>query len=501
MSQATLDRPEAEQQITQRESENARNGARDALSHLRRDFPFFAGIANRWTLIETNDDACPYAGTNGRELLYNPKGINGLAIEDLDWLMLHEAAHIAFAHHLRMEDDEGKVRDPKLWNIACDAAINSYMPPPKGFKLETNCVTPARLSSGLRAISGRPLHVAEKQSAEYYYDLIVREMKKAGLKPGTAEYGMFERGAGDGEIGGVMEDPRLAEARELEAQGKPGEAAAERLEAKLDHHDALRQGQDEAEAQGAPDGSPGSISGSGGKSEAKSTPKQQEWQREHAHKGGRGQGDGAGMIVSICEAAGMGAVKLDWKSILGRFLSHHAAVRSSYERPSRRLAYLRQCSSVPIVMPGRLSRDKGRGCVLMDTSGSMSDAACNAGLKEVEKMVSLMEVTVDLIQADTRLVEESIKSFTRHDFPLRVPAQWMGRGGTDLCPAIEEIGKRARRLGYDWLVIVTDMEWDVNEAHDPGLPTVWLSTVRALGQLRERETPAFGTVLGPLNVD
>jgi predicted metal-dependent peptidase len=93
--------------------------------------PFFATLVMTTPLVET--DEVPTAGTDMVKLYYNPEWINGLNDEEeVMGLLAHEVMHIAMMHGLR-----GYGRNPMVWNIACDFAINLVLDE-AGFKLPAN---------------------------------------------------------------------------------------------------------------------------------------------------------------------------------------------------------------------------------------------------------------------------------------------------------------------------------------------------------------------------
>lgn len=89
--------------------------------------PFFATIALRMEYVENPN--IPTCGTNGKKIVYNPDFINNLPPKFLKTLLCHEILHIVYLHHLRIGN-----RDKKLWNMACDYAINPILQK-SGFEL------------------------------------------------------------------------------------------------------------------------------------------------------------------------------------------------------------------------------------------------------------------------------------------------------------------------------------------------------------------------------
>jgi len=94
---------------------------------------------------------------------------------------------------------------------------------------------------------------------------------------------------------------------------------------------------------------------------------------------------------------------------------------------------------------------------------------------------------ITAILADTRVIEDAMRTYTAFDFPLDARAvEWRGRGGTDLAPAIA----RAASLRPCCLVVVSDMEWDYEDVADPGVPTLWIDTAEP-----NESRPRFGLYL------
>lgn len=61
-------------------------------------------------------------GVTESTLLYNKDFVINLSIPELNFINVHEIAHVALRHVSR-----GKNKDPKLWNIACDLFTNSFI--------------------------------------------------------------------------------------------------------------------------------------------------------------------------------------------------------------------------------------------------------------------------------------------------------------------------------------------------------------------------------------
>lgn len=88
-----------------------------AKAQLLLDHPFFATLLLKMGIVIT--DEVPTAAVDGVNLYVNLDWFNQWNQDQQIGLLAHEVLHPAFLHHTRRGD-----RDPKLWNIACDYAIN-----------------------------------------------------------------------------------------------------------------------------------------------------------------------------------------------------------------------------------------------------------------------------------------------------------------------------------------------------------------------------------------
>jgi predicted metal-dependent peptidase len=89
--------------------------------------PFFAACALKIGYIENATiETCR---TNGKVLQYNPSFICSFPLEIVRTLIAHEVMHVVLLHPLRTGN-----KDKKIWNMACDYAINPMLRK-SGFKL------------------------------------------------------------------------------------------------------------------------------------------------------------------------------------------------------------------------------------------------------------------------------------------------------------------------------------------------------------------------------
>ena len=108
------------------------------------------------------DPTIPTAATDMIKIIYNPTFIEGLEIDGIMFVLAHEVLHIMFKHGLRRQG-----RNPRLWNIACDYAIN-YILYKSGFTVLPGCLFDPRFAD---------------MSAEQIYEVLQKEKEEQEKHP------------------------------------------------------------------------------------------------------------------------------------------------------------------------------------------------------------------------------------------------------------------------------------------------------------------------------
>lgn len=83
-------------------------------------FPFFASIALKLKL-EISDEV-EVAATDGDRIIFNPNIDKRYSKADIRFIYLHEICHVVLLHMFRRGS-----KNPQLWNMACDYAVNSML--------------------------------------------------------------------------------------------------------------------------------------------------------------------------------------------------------------------------------------------------------------------------------------------------------------------------------------------------------------------------------------
>jgi predicted metal-dependent peptidase len=177
--------------------------------------------------------------------------------------------------------------------------------------------------------------------------------------------------------------------------------------------------------------------------------------------------------VDIIEKYVAKRTNISW-TLLRQWVSRCSIGGYNWNRPSRRHGWRVE----DVLLPNNRSKNACNGVILCDTSGSMGTEEMNEALRQIQKIISeYRNATITLVQCDRRIVEESIKTFSKYDFPLRSEHEWFGRGGTNMAPALNWVAEH--RQQFDWCIMVSDMEWEVNwnpeEVPNTFIPTVYLA--------------------------
>ena len=102
-----------------------------ARTKLIMDKPFLGALVLRLPMRMAEPKWCQTTATDARHFYYNPEYIDALSIEQVEFVLAHEALHCALSHFARRQH-----RNKFRWDLACDYAINPLLlkddliPPP-----------------------------------------------------------------------------------------------------------------------------------------------------------------------------------------------------------------------------------------------------------------------------------------------------------------------------------------------------------------------------------
>jgi predicted metal-dependent peptidase len=166
-------------------------------------------------------------------------------------------------------------------------------------------------------------------------------------------------------------------------------------------------------------------------------------EKQRAIMQGIGRGSEAGGFASLVPAA-TGRPVVQWVAKLRRFLGAEAArTEPTYCRPCRRHPEMAG------LVPGREAKPSNpRLMIVLDTSGSMTDALLGEVQREIRAMLPYCEAW--LVQVDTKVQEVRRLDLSETVRPLQV----LGRGGTDFRPALSPA--LIRKIRPAWILVFTD---------------------------------------------
>jgi hypothetical protein len=408
----------------------------DPLARIRRalrlvtvPFPYLAGLAASARV--GLDERVPTMGVfaSGR-MVANASFVSRLNDTDLRFVVAHELLHLALRTHQRAVGS-----DRMQFNVAHDYIINDLL------RAELGIV---HIPAGGLDMPGARLRSAEEILMELRRR--AREQQDGSGAARTRLWAPGEPGSGDSPPGGDGEPEDgdvLADAVEREWFGEDRETQRERQRAA---GEAARRGGELARALGR---LPGTLAA--------------------------GMGLAAGGLSADVDAR-RGAWRAPASLALQRGLEAAMTGARTFERASRRAG-----AAPDAVLPGR-RRDSRLLNLVLDTSGSMTDALPSALGAIADACDALGIDTVRLVQCDAQVTRDDTidpRALTRQRID--------GFGGSDLSPALQRLAADPTVLA---VVVLTDGDVLV-PADAPPFDLLWLLPPRANPFSR----PPYGRVL------
>jgi predicted metal-dependent peptidase len=355
------------------------------------------------------------AVADGRKIKFNPDWL--LGADDTDKVrdegvakLAHEILHMSFKHPLRRNH-----REPKMWNAACDYAVNPILKE-SGFTLPD------------KHLDNPQFH---NMTAEQIYDLLEKQQQKqqrqmngpqqkggGGAPPpqGKMRVGnqMVDLDKNDpGQMGGV------AEPENKEGTGPASQAEMAMVEAELD----------------------GKIAS--------------------AAQAAKGQGKlPAGLERMLVEAL---KPKIDWKDRLRKFVAKTIPADFTWMRPSRRSI------ANGIYMPSSIKNGCGKILVVIDTSGSIGNEELAQYWGEVTSIFEDCNPE-QLVVMYCDAAVAGIDFFSFGETPVLKPR---GGGGTDFRPPFRKVDKDGIQI--QCAIYLTDGYGSFPEK-EPPYPVLWVIT-------------------------
>lgn len=434
-----------------------------ARAALVMEHPFFGSLALR--LRYKADPSCTDMWTDGKTLGYNPAFSTALSQKSLVGAMAHEVLHLAFGHHLRR-----KGRDAKLWNRACDLAINHIL-------VESGFTLP-------QGFAHNPAYAG--MNADEIFDAL-SSLQDAPTNKG-AQNAQVAQGAEQTEGAGAtaFDGGKQTEQPEQPTPPQGAQNSEQQKDADANPQSAAGNKAAAKREKGRPEQSEGTTSFTG---EVQDHPDAQGMQNDQALKAAEQEADIA-MMQAMQRARNMGSMpaglarqldrawrpKLDWRTLLQRFLEQCAQNDYSWTTPNRRYLYQ------DIYLPARREARLPHVALAVDCSGSVDEQALAMFCAELTTVLEAYDTTLTVLFHDTKV--QKTLTLTRMDMPASLAP--VGGGGTDYRPVCAHI--EDERLTPTCLIWFTDLECDRYPA-EPEYPVLWICSAP------HEQQPPFGQVI------
>lgn len=331
-------------------------------------YPFFSSILMRRELKERTDIPTMCV-TNDGQIYYNPQFVASLSHQELIFVLAHEVMHVVCMHGIRRGN-----RDHKLWNIAGDYYINSFLDSshvgqrPEGALFKEGC---------------------ENKTTEEIYQLLQQQQPPQQGQGGGKGKG---KGQGQGQGQGQSQSDGMSTdnsddplGNDLRDEGGATEAERSEIEVrtKLEVAGAIKTAKSRGQCQGA--------------------------------------------LARMVEV--MLSTKTPWYEILSRYFAGFTSQKQSWSRPNRRF------TSVDKYLPSQDSDiSMGEVVVGIDTSGSISERELQYFGGHLNTILEQCHPSkVHVVYCDSSV--DHVDEFTEDDYPIRLECH--GGGGTDMTEIVK----------------------------------------------------------------
>jgi predicted metal-dependent peptidase len=390
-----------------------------ARTKLVLDKPFLGALVLRLPMQSADSQWCPTTATDARRFYYNPDYINALSVEQVQFVLAHEALHCALSHFARRQH-----RHRFRWDLACDYAINPLLvkdgltPPPN-----------VNIMEGYAGMTAEEIYpTIEENHSDEPMDRHVYEGEEEGQADGQGSSlqkqssPLGQQPSDRGQDGGGPEPQQGVPEPKENANGTPQPPPLSEMEKKnLDV----------------------------------------QWQQrlagavQLALQAGQLSGVMARMVEEWLQP------QLPWRMLLARYMTLTAREDYTYMRPSRREGVA--------IFPS-LRGAQVEIVVALDISGSISDDDIAEFLAEVNALKGSLRAKVILMACDAQLTEDSPWVYEPWE-EFTAPREFTGGGGTSFQPVFEYVDNQGWQPNL--LVYFTDAQGKFPE-RVPNYPVIWL---------------------------
>ncbi len=418
-----------------------------ARTRLILDKPFLGALVLRLPMIEADPAWCRTSATDARSFYYNADYVNDLSVDQVQFLLAHEALHCALSHFARRQH-----RDKHRWDLACDLAIN-----------------PLLIADGLTPVPDA-LHLPdyEGMTAEEIYPCLDEHENLTPHDDHVYDTDNESGGGQQGAGGSHDSDQKGSEGGNQQQKRSPdntgGSGSADKPQQKPDYGEGEPPEEPPEEDQEEPRDGEGSGQGASQPPPLSNEEREQlsvQWQQrmagaaQQAMQAGKLSGPLRRIIDHLLQP------QLPWRMLLARYMNATARDDYNYSRPSRREG--------EYIMPS-LKSSEVNVVVALDTSGSVSDKEMREFVSEVNALKGQVRARVTMTACDSGLAADGPWVYEPWE-EFELPREFAGGGSTDFRPVFAWAGREERRP--DLLVYFTDAHGLFPE-QPPAYPVIWL---------------------------
>ena len=446
-------------------SELARTKIQNALARCMRKDVGISSILLRLPLV--SDNSIETMCTDGKVIKYSDDFVLKITGAECEGVLLHEGYHVILLHHTRMGN-----RNHKLWNIACDYAINNYIYDHTDFELPEGGLWDEKYD---HMTAEKIYHILDNDD-----DALQDAINQMKEENGDSDSEENDSGNSDGSDESERNDT---------GEYSSTDDSQQDAEDGTDKYDAIPVSQGEI------------IMPTGEDGEALSEQDIQEIESDvqRAMQLGdmmqRMSGDGTSgvsdRLTQIKEA------QTNWVDILTDLLSTDISNDTTWSRPHRRY----QWSGLNLPSKMREPRIK-KIAIAVDTSCSVSQHELNyfgAEVQSICEQIGIDEVLVCYCDTTVRKNPETDEWWDRFDIASgeTIDMKFRGRGGTEFDPVFNLLNDFTDDEDIDALIYFTDGECYVDEDLEPDIPVFWGITSKWVyrNESEERQDIPFGELI------
>jgi len=346
------------------------------------------------------------------ELLYNENFTLSLSMPELIGVLVHEMIHLAHLHINRRNN-----RNPSKWNIACDMAVNNIIEKMKASNAKINITLPSDCI--------KPIPNVKHESVEFYY-LLIKDNPNSdsdGDENSSSSYTF------------VVSPDQSSDGKGSSGKGNTGSSNG-----------------DHSKWATFEDVSSDAINA-----------KVQSILKSSSIQAGNIPGDLKDLIT------GLNQPKISWYTKIRMFTGNNIKIssRRSWQRPSRRIPAIKRNGMIQPQAQGKLFERSGTIGVIQDVSGSVPDNDIRQFFSEIDKISKTH--LVKYCTCDTKV--SPITKYSHRNY-VHSGASIVGRGGTDMNPAIKLMNSRP---DIDMVIVFTD-GWLFSTPEPINKPHLWVIT-------------------------